>query len=203
MARLEASPLVDPPPPQCVADWALQLVDLLDADPDCAPEVRRTLRQQLVDLQAAAPEASPVDPTAPQIVRTPEALRTVADILAQAPVVAVDLETTGLDHRRGDLVGIGLACAAGVYYVPMAHRHASTGQRLPDQLAAAEVLRDLHLETLPLVAHNAKFEYHWLRHQAGIQARFVWDTMLAAHLLHSDRPVALKDVARRELDVPD
>jgi DNA polymerase I-like protein with 3'-5' exonuclease and polymerase domains len=185
------------------AAWAAALVARLAAEPaGLADGDLDVLRAQAEALARVAVPAGPADPAAPEVVRTPERLRQVAALLAGAPAVAIDLETSGLDPRAGEIVGVGLAAGEGVYYVPCAHRFEDTKALLPDQMPFAAVAEELNLGRLPLVAHNAKFELRWLRQHAGMGPRFVWDTLLAARLLHSDRPADLKEVATRELDVP-
>jgi DNA polymerase I-like protein with 3'-5' exonuclease and polymerase domains len=183
------------------AAWAQALVTRLAKDLD--QEELAILRAQAADLQNTATPAKTNDPTAPQIVRDSHALGKVAATLSQAPAVAIDLETSGLDPRAGEIVGVGLATETLVVYVPTGHRLDQGGQLLPDQLPIREVVATLGLEKLPLVAHNSKFEFKWLRRHAGIKLHIFWDTMLGAALLHSDLPCGLKETVVRELDVPD
>jgi DNA polymerase I-like protein with 3'-5' exonuclease and polymerase domains len=126
----------------------------------------------------------------------------LAVAVAAALEVVIDLETNSLDHRTGEIVGLGLAVDDRAYYVPIAHR-GQDGKLLARQLVLSEVLQALQLHEKPLIAHNAKFELKWLRHHGQADYRFAWDTMLAASLLRSDLPSNLKQVALRELDVPD
>jgi DNA polymerase I-like protein with 3'-5' exonuclease and polymerase domains len=148
-------------------------------------------------------DSVPADPTRPVIVRDDSTLRELAEGVAAAAEVAIDLETSSLDYRGGEIVGLGIGLPVGVYYVPVAHRAPADRSLRPDQLALHYVLRHLKLEQRPLVAHNAKFELHWLRHHGAITCCVGWDTMLAARLLRSDQSAELKEVVKRELDVPD
>jgi DNA polymerase-1 len=183
--------------------WAGQLVAALEQLPSALSEADlAVLRAQLAGL-AEAPAPAATDAGLPIIVRGRRELAQLAERLAAAPAVAIDLETVGLDPRGGEVVGVGLAAAAAAYYVPTAHRFADTKDLLPDQLPPAEVAGALRLDRLPLVAHNAKFELKWLRRHASVEPRFIWDTMVAARLLRSDLPAQLKEVAVRELDVAD
>jgi DNA polymerase-1 len=124
-------------------------------------------------------------------------------MIKDADEVVIDLETSALDPGSGEIVGVGLAMAGGNFYLPVTHRFPETGLLRPGQLPLDVVVRKLDLARLPLIAHNAKFEFRWLRRHAGLACTFAWDTMIAARLLRSDRSAELKDVAARELDVPD
>jgi hypothetical protein len=185
------------------SEWARRLIDELPEDTPA--EELALLDSQLRSLAAQAPATDllPPDPTAPHVVRDRKSLKQVAAQVGDADEVVIDLETSSLDPRSGEIVGVGLAAAGANYYLPIGHRFAETGRLRPDQLPLDAVVRDLRLHRLPLVAHNAKFEFRWMRHHAGVSCRFVWDVMLAARLLRSDLPAELKGLALRELDVPD
>jgi DNA polymerase-1 len=154
-------------------------------------------------LVEAASAPLPPDPTAPTVVRDRKSLKQVAARLEAEPEVVIDLETSTLDPHTGEVVGVGLSAADANFYVPTAHRFEDSKQLRPDQLPVDVVARELRLGKLPLVAHNAKFEFRWLRRHAGVACNFIWDVMLAARLLASHLPAELKNLAERELDVSD
>jgi len=189
----------------CAADWAANLVHHLHEHGTISADELRELRGQAEALTAQADVAAtlPRDPTLPTIVREQAAMNVLADALAVAPAVAIDIETTSLDHRDGEIVGVGFATAGGTYYVPVGHRSPETDQLWPNQLDVRELAEAVRLSTLPLIAHNAKFEFKWLRWHTGLTPQFLSDTMLAARLLRSDQPADLKRLAERELDAPD
>ena len=145
----------------------------------------------------------PPDPTRPTVVRTQARYRDVAKKVVEAPEVVVDLETSDLDYRKGEIVGIGLALRDGPLYIPISHRFEEDGKLRPCQLSLVNVLTALRLQEKHLIGHNAKFEFKWLRHHGNFRCEFGWDTMVAARLLRSDLPADLKAIAERELDVPD
>ena len=75
-------------------------------------------------------------------ITTIEDLEAVVSAAFEAGVVAIDTETTSLDARRAELVGIALAIAPGeACYVPLGHRAPSdgglfgAGELLPGQIA--------------------------------------------------------------------
>ena len=183
--------------------WAKDL--LTELSPLVSDEDAILLKSQaeIVDRPTAPTAAAPPDPTKPTVVRTQAALKDVAKKVAAAADVVVDLETRGLDPRKGEIVGIGLALPEGPFYIPISHRFEENGGLRPCQLPLVDVLMALRLQEKHLIGHNAKYESKWLKHYGNFRCRFVWDTMIAARLLHSDLPADLKTVASRELDVPD
>jgi DNA polymerase I-like protein with 3'-5' exonuclease and polymerase domains len=185
------------------AEWARGLLNR--ATNDWSDEEQAVLDGQITSLANVEPSAAilPPDPTAPTIVRDRKALKQVAARLRESPEVVIDIETSALDPFVGEIVGMGLSTAEANYYVPTGHRDRETKLIRPDQLPTDAVARVLRLEELRLVAHNAKFEFRWLRRHAGVTCRFVWDVMLAARLIASHLPAQLKDLAPRELGVPD
>jgi hypothetical protein len=186
-----------------LATWSRQLVSKV-ADELCDDD-RAQLDAQIRSLAQAEPLAGSVqpDPTMPRVVRDLKGLRAAAKMLATAVEVAIDIETSSLDPSDGEIVGVGLSVADANFYFPTGHRLEEGELLRPDQLPVHVVAGDLRLGQLPLVAHNAKFEFRWLRRRAGVACTFVWDIMLAARLLASHLPADLKDLARRELDAPD
>src|SRR5579859_308725 len=87
----------------------------------------RSLIPKLADAGGAAPAAPAAVPlaatAAPAVVVDDPAV--LADVVAEcrrAPLVAVDTETTSIDPRRADLVGMSLAVAPGrSWYLPFTH----------------------------------------------------------------------------------
>lgn len=118
-----------------------------------------------------------------------------AAVIAQAleqPAVCLDLETTGLDSRTCEVVGIALSWQAhtGFYLAVTADDHA----------AALERLRPLaeHSE-LTIVGHNLKFDATVLAwHGVSLRGR-LWDTMLAAALLFPGESHTMDHLAERLL----
>jgi hypothetical protein len=186
-----------------VAAWARRVLE--EAAEEMSEEELTVLEGQVKTLARAEPllASLPPDPTAPTVVRNRKSLKQVAARLEAEPEVVIDLETSTLDPHTGEVVGVGFSAADANYYVPTAHRFEDSKELRPDQLPIDVVARELRLGKLALVAHNAKFEFRWLRRHAGVACNFVWDVMLAARLLASHLSAELKDVAGRELDVPD
>lgn len=142
---------------------------------------------------------------APRVITTEEQLYELLDILAvhtdpEHPV-AWDTETTDLEPRDAQLVGIG--CCWGtdktdLAYIPVGHRD---GPNLDCRLVLEALRSILESDDYPKVLQNAKYDRLVLRHQ-GIQLGGVgFDTMLASYVLNPESSHNLADLALRHLNL--
>ena len=140
---------------------------------------------------------------APHIIDTPEKLAELVERLQThrnpAAPVAWDTETTALDPRDAELVGIGCCWGAGldqVAYIPTGHR---SGTNL-DKAIALEGLRPiLESADYPKSLQNAKFDRLILRCQ-GIELKgVVFDTMLASYVIDPEAKHGLSDLGLKHL----
>jgi len=141
----------------------------------------------------------------PQIIDDIDKLEALLERLTQltdpsAPV-AWDTETTSLEPRDAQLVGIG--CCWGteksdMAYIPIGHK---SGKTLEPEVVL-EVLRPiLEDETYPKALQNAKFDRLVLRCQ-GVELRgVVFDTMLASYLINPEERHSLSDLSLRYLGI--
>ena len=193
-----------PAPAVNLDQWLAQLPQLLNGK--VSPEKLSLLAAQTMVISQAKPTdglASTAAPShMPLIIRTQAALREAAEQICKATNISLDIETSDLDPRRGEIVGVGVAIEGQAFYFPTAHRFEDTGDLRPDQLPVTDVVERLQLERRQVIAHNAKFEMRWLRHHTGVTLAPTWDTMLAARLIRSDLSADLEDLAVRVLDVP-
>ena len=119
---------------------------------------------------------------------TTEALDALAQRLEAANAFAFDTETTGLDPRSADLVGISISLEHHqAYYIPVGHHYLG----MPDQLPRATVLDRLRPAfsnpAIHKVGQNLKFDLQVLA-TAGLEAQGAWcDTMLCSYLLNPSR----------------
>ncbi|GAB3083474.1 DNA polymerase I [Bordetella muralis] len=121
-------------------------------------------------------------------------------LVAEAPLVALDTETTSLDEMQASLVGISMSVEPGVAcYIPVAHR----GPDHPEQLPKAEVLERMRAwlqdPARPKLLHHAKYDTHVFANEGIALAGIQDDTMLQAYVLESHRGVGLADLSQRYL----
>jgi DNA polymerase I len=144
---------------------------------------------------------------APMVVDTPEKLAELLQILEahRHLPVAWDTETTALDPRDAELVGIGCCWGDGLAdmaYLPLGHRDGAAlilGNL--DRAIALDALRPiLESESYPKAFQNAKFDRLILRAQGITLAGVVFDTMLASYVLNPEQKHGLSDLGLRYLD---
>jgi DNA polymerase-1 len=152
--------------------------------------------------QAHAPQAIPLQP---QIITTAEQLADLVKLLEgcqdpQRPV-AWDTETTALDPRDAQLVGLG--CCWGPELTDLAY--IPVGHQAGDQLDLGQVLEALKpiLESpdYPKALQNAKFDRLILLCQGITLAGVVFDPMLASYVLDPEDSHNLSDLSQRYLNL--
>jgi DNA polymerase I-like protein with 3'-5' exonuclease and polymerase domains len=115
-----------------------------------------------------------------QLVTTTEELRRAVDELFNKHAIGLDTETTELDPYLGRLRLIQLASADGVYIVDLnrfADRDLKNG-------AEMEPLRRLLTVPRPIkIAHNAKFDAKFIKHNLGVDLNGLFDTLLASQIV--------------------
>ncbi|MBO1112730.1 DNA polymerase I [Bordetella petrii] len=119
---------------------------------------------------------------------------------AEAPLVALDTETTSLDEMQASLVGMSMALAPGVAcYIPLAHRGPDSAEQLPKQEVLERMRGWLQDPTRAKLLHHAKYDTHVFANEGVALAGIQDDTMLQAYVLESHRGVGLNDLAQRYL----
>ncbi|MEH2335900.1 DNA polymerase I [Nostoc sp.] len=151
---------------------------------------------------AAVPQQS-TSPITPRIINTEAKLTELVKLLQkftnlQTPV-AWDTETTDLEPRDAELVGIG--CCWGtkpdeVAYIPLGHK---TGENLHKDFALETLRPILESADYPKALQNAKFDRLVLKCQGINLAGVVFDPMLASYILNPDSSHNLMDLAQRYL----
>ena len=162
---------------------------------------------EVKDVAVARPTAL-VTPSAPATaphgnytaVTTLEQLEDLARRLADAPIIAFDVETTALLFWQAEVVGLSFAVEVGSgFYVPIGHH--DEGQPQLDVDTVRDALRPvLEDGARPKVAHNAKFDMLMLRRLDIEVHGLAFDTMIAAQLL-GKQGAGLKDLAFNLLGV--
>lgn len=119
---------------------------------------------------------------------TSDDLEKLAQRLETAEAFAFDTETTGLDPRTAELVGISISLQAHeAFYIPVGHRYLG----MPEQLSRKAVRNRLRPAfgnpAIRKVGQNLKFDLQVLT-TAGLEVQGSWcDTMLCSYLLNPSR----------------
>jgi DNA polymerase-1 len=144
-------------------------------------------------------------PIKPRIIQTTEQLNELVQLLQtftdKASPVAWDTETTAIEPRDAELVGIGCCWGIGeedVAYIPTGHK---TGTNL-DKATVLNALRPiLESENYPKALQNAKFDRSILRCQGIKLAGVIFDTMLASYVLNPEKNHSLSELSREYLGI--
>jgi DNA polymerase I len=140
-----------------------------------------------------------------QLIDTQEKLAGLLDYLADKKVLSVDLETSGLDRDKCEIVGIALSAEEGkAYYVAVDGSLGETiAPKQQDDLFSIPS-EDNHFQLLPIqdvldklepfmvdpeigkCGQNIKFDIYILK-RYGVEVRpIVFDSMIASYLINSD-----------------
>src|SRR6266404_2501259 len=113
-----------------------------------------------------------------QLITNGEELRRATDELFNKQAIGLDTETTELDPYRGRLRLVQLASADQVYIIDLnAFRDFSKSEAL-------EPLRQLLAAPRPIkIAHNAKFDAKFIKHNFGVDLGGLFDTLLASQIV--------------------
>ncbi|MEB3356176.1 MAG: DNA polymerase I [Synechococcales bacterium] len=184
-------PPAESPKPQSVAERLRQVPDQDDTWFFSAEETEANQQVSALAVQ-------------PRIVDTPDQLAELVEMLKQHRdrqfPVAWDTETTDLDPRKADLVGLGCcwgADPAATAYIPIGHK---VGQNLDLNTVLAALRPILESVDYPKALQNAKFDRLVLRSQGIELDGVVFDTMLASYVLNPESTHNLGDLSLRYLN---
>src|SRR5436190_9771413 len=117
--------------------------------------------------------------TSYQLVTTADELRRAVDDLSTRQAIGVDTETTDLDPYTSRLRLIQIATPDGVYLIDL--------NRFDGDLRQSEAmapLRRLVSSPRPIkIAHNAKFDAKFIKHNLGVDIVGLFDTLLASQMV--------------------
>lgn len=140
-----------------------------------------------------------IDPDIFHILRDVSELEMLRAELDAASLIVIDTETTSLNARRAELVGISLCTSLErAYYLPIGHRR-DDGSLEEGQLDAQTVLDFLRPRLtgeLPVVAHNLKYDWTVLASVGCAPSGPIVDTLVTAHLCEAGRSLKLDDLCR-------
>ncbi|MDJ0599086.1 MAG: DNA polymerase I [Crocosphaera sp.] len=114
--------------------------------------------------------------------------------------VAWDTETTDLNPREAELVGIG--CCWGnkpidIAYIPITHKQ---GKQLKKEQVLNRLRPILEDCNYPKVFQNTKFDRLIFKHQGINLKGVVFDTMLASYVLHPEKSHKLSELCEQYLE---
>src|ERR687892_816253 len=135
-----------------------------------------------------------------QVIKTPDEVRRAIEAISSQPVVGLDTETTELDPFTSRLRLIQLATPDRVFIFDF-DAFANGDAAKSDALAP---LRRLLSAPRPIkIAHNAKFDAKFIKHNLGIDLGGLFDTLLASQLVGAgdiEERHGLETVASRYLN---
>jgi DNA polymerase-1 len=115
-----------------------------------------------------------------QLITNGEDLRRATDLLLNKQAIGLDTETTELDPYLGRLRLVQLASAERVYIIDL---NAFRDQDF-SKSEALEPLRRLLAAPRPIkIAHNAKFDAKFIKHNFGVDLGGLFDTLLASQIV--------------------
>ena len=116
-------------------------------------------------------------------------IQDVVDYCNDADYLAVDTETTGLNHIDDKMIMLQIGDHLTQFVIDT-------------RCVDIEPLRDILEGYTVKILHNVKFDYKFLR-QYNIRLNNVWDTMLTSQVIHCGKDMrhSLNAVLSRELDI--
>ena len=115
-----------------------------------------------------------------EVIKTPQELARAIDILSSQPALGLDTETTDLDPFTSRLRLIQLAAPDKVFIVDLN----SFGRDDLSEREELAPLRQLLAAQRPIkIAHNAKFDAKFIKHNLGVDLGGIFDTLLASQLV--------------------
>src|SRR5678815_6085952 len=110
-----------------------------------------------------------------QVVKNAEDLRQAVQKISSQPAVGLDTETTDLDPYTSRLRLIQLATSDCVYIVDL---DAFSTENLAQAEALAPLRQLLQAQRPIKIAHNAKFDAKFIKHNLGVSLGGLFDTCL-------------------------
>ncbi|NJP08928.1 MAG: DNA polymerase I [Leptolyngbyaceae cyanobacterium RU_5_1] len=142
---------------------------------------------------------------APRIIDTPEKLQELVELLQTRnqpdTLTSWDTETTALEPRDAELVGIGCGWGEGLSdmaYIPLSHTQAGN----LDKALVLDTLRPiLESADYPKALQNAKFDRLAFRQHGIHLTGVVFDTMLASYVLNPEATHNLSELSQNYLGI--
>lgn len=118
--------------------------------------------------------------------------------LAKAERFAVDTETTSLDYRKAEIVGLSFALNADeAFYIPVAHDYLDAPAQLDRQAVLSALKPILENPAIGKIGHHLKYDAHVFSNHGIDLKGWVFDTMLASYIYNASATRhGMDDVAR-------
>lgn len=117
-----------------------------------------------------------------RVIRTADELRQAVETLQSQTAIGLDTETTELDPYTSRLRLIQLAAPEGVFIIDVDAFGSGTNGYLAKHEAFAPLKRLLEAPRPIKIAHNAKFDAKFIKHNFGAELGGLFDTLLASQL---------------------
>ncbi|MBU2614433.1 MAG: DNA polymerase I [Elusimicrobia bacterium] len=111
--------------------------------------------------------------------------------------VSVDLETTGVNPLRADLVGISMSWEDNTgFYIPVSHNYLGCPQQLPKELILSKFKPILEDSNIKKMGQNIKYDYLAFKKEGIKMSGIEFDTMIASYCLNPNKAGnGLKDLS--------
>lgn len=127
-----------------------------------------------------------VDRSQYELVTTEAALDEWIERLSQAPYYAVDTETTSLNYKEAELVGLSFSTAANLAcYIPVAHDYPDAPEQLKRELVLQKLRPLLEDKAPKKIGQHIKYDINVLANYQIHLNGVLCDTMLASYVLNS------------------
>lgn len=121
-----------------------------------------------------------------EIIFTQQQLDSWLEILKNSELFAFDTETTSLNYKEAEIVGVSFSVEAGkAAYIPLAHDYENAPEQLDRDHVLSQLKPILEGEQYKKVGQHIKYDMHVLLNH-GIQLKGVqFDTQLESYVLNS------------------
>lgn len=112
-------------------------------------------------------------------------LAALVEKIEEVGIVSIDTETTSLQPRGADIVGISIAVTdTQAWYVPLGHHDGNT---VPLDKALSLLKPMIESETVKKIGQNLKYDYQVFKNYSIIMRGIYFDTLVAAYLIDPGR----------------
>lgn len=110
-----------------------------------------------------------------------EELKDIVELIQNKGILSVDTETTGLDTRIAELVGISLAMSEDkAWYIPVGHNE---GLNLPLKEVLGVLKPVLESKSIKKIGQNLKYDYQIFKKYDVVLNGIFFDTLIAAYII--------------------